>query len=283
MLCEDALNIQRLRKNIFLTAYSYPDGPSHLASSFSTAEILYVLYMKGILRHNPARPRWERRDRMILSKGHAGLALYNILCMAGYFGEELLYTYCKQGAKMGGEPSMYALPGIEASTGSLGHGFSFGAGVALAQKIDQTNTRVYVILGDGECQEGTVWEAVMSAAFYRLDNLTVLLDCNRLQKMGTVKEVMGIDSWAGRWQAFGWHVDTVDGHDVQALTACLKKEVLPGAPRLVIAKTVKGKGVSVMENNADWHYRMPGKRELKLVMEELGITGMELEKCRERI
>jgi transketolase len=175
---------------------------------------------------------------------------------------------------------MRLVPGVEASTGSLGHGLSFGTGIALANKMDGKDSSVYVVLGDGECQEGSVWEAVMSAARFRLDKLTVILDDNKIQKMGFVRDTMAIDSWETRWASFGWHVITVDGHDVDAILNACKTPTEQNKPRLIIACTIKGKGVSIMENNPAWHYRMPNKKELKIVMQELGITEEELEECR---
>jgi transketolase len=280
MTHEDALNIKQLRKNIFLTAYSYTGGLAHLASAFSVVELLYTLYMKGVLKHRPEDPSWSERDCLIMSKGHASLATYTILAMASYFDTEELFTFCQSGTRLGGEPNMRLVPGVEASTGSLGHGLSFGTGIALANKMDKKDSQVYVILGDGECQEGTIWEAVMSAVRYKLDNLVVILDYNKIQKMGFVRDTMAIDSWETRWESFGWHVIKTDGHDVDAIENAFKSPVVPDKPRLIIADTVKGKGVSIMENNPDWHFRMPNKKELKVVVQELGITEEELEQCR---
>jgi transketolase len=280
MTNEDELNIKEFRKKIFLTAYSYTGGLAHLASAFSVAEVLYTLYMKGILKYKPSDPLWGDRDHLIMSKGHASLATYTILATVGYFAKDELFTFCQPGSRFGGEPNMLLIPGVEASTGSLGHGLSFGTGIALANKMDSKDSKVYVILGDGECQEGTVWEAVMSAVRYQLDNLTVILDYNKIQKMGFVRDTIAIDSWETRWESFGWHVIKTDGHDIDAIENAFKSPVVPDKPRLIIADTVKGKGVSIMENNPDWHFRMPNKKELKVVIQELGITEEELEQCR---
>lgn len=279
----DLRNVQKLRKDIFLTAYSYPQGASHLASSFSIVEILYTLYMKGIMRYRPQEPWWPLRDRLILSKGHAGLALYSALCMAGFFDETVLMQYCKPGSKLGSEPKMHDLPGVEATTGSLGHGLSFGCGVALAAKMDGLDAKTFVIIGDGESEEGTIWEAALSAVRHGLDNLTAILDQNRLQKMGTVKDIIGVDDWQDRWRSFGWHVMVANGHDVDALRRAFIAPSPPGMPKMVVANTVKGKGVSIMENNPDWHYKMPLKREMQRVLQDLEIDEMELAKCREPI
>lgn len=282
MNTEDLMNLKEMRKKMFLTAYS--GGMAHLASAFSAAEIFYALYQKKILRIDPAKPQEEERDRLILSKGHASLALYVALAMSGFLKEEELYTFIQPGSRLSGEPCPNGVPGIEAATGSLGHGLSMGVGMAIAAKLDQKNFRTYVILGDGECQEGTIWEAVMAAHKYQLGNLTAILDCNRIQKMGFIEETMRISSWASKWESFGWHVDEIsDGHDVDEVCKVLKQENDKNVPRLVIANTVKGKGVSIMENNPDWHFKMPNRRELKVFMKELEISEKELEECREHI
>jgi transketolase len=277
---EDRENTHKLRKNIFCAAYSYTGWLAHLASAFSVVELVYALYMKGILKYDPRDPAWDGRDYFIMSKGHASLAAYAILAMAKFFEEEELWTFCRPGARLGGEANMRIVPGVEASTGSLGHGFSFGVGIALANKMDGKNSQVYVLLGDGECEEGTIWEAVMSSVRYRLDNLTVILDFNKIQKMGPVKDTMSIESWESRWESFGWEIVKTDGHDIDSIMEAFGLPRKEEKPRLIIADTVKGKGVSIMENNPEWHFKMPNKRELKIVLAELGITEGELEKCR---
>lgn len=267
--------IKELRKMIFLTAYKGNTG--HLASAFSVIEILYVLYFRGILKYDATNPNWEDRDKLVMSKGQGSLALYSVLCKAGYFPREELDTFCQPGSKLGGEPKLGDIPGVEASTGSLGHGLSFAAGIAMAYKMQKRKNHVYVIIGDGECQEGSVWEAAMSAKNFKLDNLTVIMDDNKLQAMGTVKELMDIDDWAGKWREFGWHVVRVDGHDAGQIETVLKGRREPELPTMVIADTVKGKGVSFMENVPIWHFRMPNQEELKIVMKELDIREEELE------
>ena len=274
--------MKEIRKKIFLTAYT--SGVAHLASAFSLVEMMYVLYQKGILRYDPNNPDWEDRDRLILSKGHGSLALYVALQEAGFFEEELLYTFCQPDSILGGEPKFGDIPGVEATTGSLGHGLSLGVGMALANKIDEKDCKTYVIIGDGESQEGTIWEAAMSAAHFQLKNLTVILDCNRIQKMGPVEESMSISEWRSRWESFGWQVEEIsDGHNIDEIYSCLSKSNDTDRPRFIIAHTVKGKGISIMENNHNWHFKMPSKRELKVFMEELNITEEELMKCREHI
>lgn len=269
-ITNDLAELQELRKKIFIAGYR--GGMAHLASCFSALEMIYALYLKGVLRLTESV-----RDRFILSKGHAGLALYSVLTRAGLLSEEAFHSYLQPGGQIGGEPCMRDCPWIEATTGSLGHGLSMGLGIAMGLKMDRSPSKVFVMLGDGECQEGTVWEAAMSAAAFRLDNLTVILDHNGIQKMDTVERIMGPERWEEKWSAFGWSVEQVDGHDVDKLTAVLKQENTVGMPRIIIAHTVKGKGVSVMENNPNWHFKLPGRRDLKVFKAELGISDAELE------
>lgn len=274
-------DLSTLRKDIFLTAYR--SGMAHLASAFSCVEIIYALYCRNAMCHDPARPDWSERDRFILSKGHGSLALYTVLCKSGYFGKDTLAGFCTPDTALGGEPSLCVPLGIEASTGSLGHGLSLGVGMALAFKADGTSQRVFVLLGDGECEEGSVWEAVMSAAKYGLDNLTVIIDNNHIQKMDTLENVMGINDWQQRFEAFGWACTRTDGHDVDSLVTALAAQTGGGRPHVLIADTVKGKGLSLMENDPAWHWRMPNRRELKVFMKELDITEEELAQCKEHI
>ena len=271
-------DVKALRKDIFLAAYA--GGIGHLASSFSCVEILYALYCNGVMRFDPRRPQWEGRDRLLMSKGHGALALYAVLCKAGYFPKEQLMRFSRPESLLGGEPSLCLPYGIEASTGSLGHGLSMGVGMALAQKGDPARGRTFVLLGDGECEEGSVWEAVMTAAKYGLGNLVILLDQNGIQKMDTVEKVMSIVGWKERFEAFGLPCTEVDGHDVDALTETLQALAPTGKTNVVIARTVKGKGVSLMENDPAWHWRMPNKRELKVFLRELDIGMEELTACR---
>ncbi|WP_199735740.1 MULTISPECIES: transketolase [unclassified Anaerotruncus] len=268
-----------LRKNIFLAAYS--GGVGHLASAFSLVEILSALYLEdGVMRHRPQDPQWEGRDFLILSKGHGSLALYTVLCRAGYFPEEALWTFCQPDTMLGGEPNTLECPGVEASTGSLGHGLSIGVGMALALKSDHRPNHVYVIVGDGECQEGSIWEAAMSAPAFGLDNLTVIVDHNRIQKMDFIHKIMGQDALGAQFSAFGWQVKTCDGHSIPEIQSALTGQLEPGRPHCLIAQTVKGKGLSLMEDNPAWHWRMPGKKERKVFKAELGITDEELDAVR---
>ena len=247
-----------LRKKIFILGYK--GGMAHLASCYSSLETIYALYLKGILRYDPENPRWKDRDRFILSKGHAGLALYTVMMKAGLIEEKVLDTYLQEESLIGGEPCMRDSAWVEATTGSLGHGLSMGLGIAMALKMDHSPAKVYVMLGDGECEEGTVWEAVMMAPAFGLDNLVAILDCNEIQKMDFVKKTIGETRWAQRWEAFGWEVKEIDGHDMEDFKRAVEEPVTSDKPRLVIAHTVKGKGISIMENNPNWHFKLPGRK-----------------------
>lgn len=263
-----------IRKKIFLTALS--GGAGHLASAFSCVEILYTLYIKGILRNFTGKSR-KAQDRFVLSKGHGALALYAVLNETGVMDDLSLHSYLKPGSRVGGEPRLGDMPGIEASTGSLGHGMGIAVGLALSQKIKQGDDRTYVLVGDGECQEGSIWESAMAAVSHGLDNLTVVLDANGIQKTCAVRNTMKFIAWREKWSAFGWDVTEVDGHEIDDLYNCFRTESSGKKPRLMIANTVKGKGVSIMENNPRWHYHMPTKKELPYFRDELGITEQELE------
>jgi len=224
----------------------------HLGSAFSLVEILRVLY-DDILRFDPARPRWAGRDRMILSKGHGCLALYAILADKGFFPAAELDKFCAADGILGGHPEYGKVPGVEASTGSLGHGLSIGVGMALALR---GKGRVFVVDSDGECNEGSLWEAALHAAKHRLDNLTVLVDYNHMQSYGTTAEVLPLDPLGDKWKAFGFDVEEVDGHDLEALRSALKRVPFgAGRPSVVICHTVKGKGVPFLEGNAKWHHK----------------------------
>lgn len=272
---QDKQELEKLRKKIFITGYK--GGMAHLASCYSCLEILYALYVKGILRYDSENPEWKDRDRFVLSKGHAGLALYSILVRVGLLMEDEFSSYLQPGSHIGGEPCMRDSKRIEATTGSLGHGLSMAVGMALALKADHSPAKVYVVLGDGECEEGTVWEAALSASAFHLDNLVVVLDCNDIQKMDFVEKIVGPVNWKDKWSAFGWSVDEVDGHDVNAVVNSLSIQNEKDIPRLLIAHTVKGKGVSIMENNPNWHFKLPGRKELIIFKEELNISDSELE------
>jgi len=227
----------------------------HLGSAFSLVEMLRVLY-DHTLRFDPAQPHWEGRDRMILSKGHGCLALYAILADKGFFPESELLKFCHSDGKLGGHPERGKVPGVEASTGSLGHGLSIGIGMALALRSRPGAGRVFVIDSDGECNEGSLWEAALSASKHRLDNLTVLVDYNHMQSYSTTAEVLNLEPMADKWRAFGFAVREVDGHDVAALRANLAASPFePGRPSVLICHTIKGKGIRDLEWNATWHHK----------------------------
>ncbi len=265
---------KRLRKQIYLTAEK--GGLGHLASCYSCLEILYTLYMKEIMKYDVHDPDDKTRDRLVLSKGHAGLALYWVMCEAGILDAEVLDTFLQPGSHVGGEPCMRDFPCIEASTGSLGHGLSMAVGMAMAQKLDEIDARTFVIIGDGECEEGTIWEAAMSAPAFHLNNLVVILDCNSIQKMTTICGTIGLDNWEEKWKSFGWLVKEVDGHDIDALKVLLSEKNDTDKPLLLIAHTVKGKGVSIMENNPLWHFKLPNRKERKVFQAELDIAEEEM-------
>lgn len=264
-----------LRKKVFKMIYQA--GGGHIAPAFSITEILTVLYFGQILRYDASHTSWEGRDRFILSKGHACAALYPVLAMAGYFSESLLETFCQPDSILGGHPDMHKVPGIEASTGSLGHGLSFGIGIALAARMNSRDYHTYVLLGDGECQEGSIWEGALFAAQQRLDNLTVIIDHNQLQAMDRLEAIVDMAPLKEKWSAFGWYVAEVDGHDLAALHHILStRPMATGQPGLIIAHTIKGKGVSFMESQPLWHYRLPDDNELQVVISELGFEEGEI-------
>ncbi len=266
-----------LRKEIMVTAFR--GGSGHLASAFSAVEIMTALYFGGIVNYDKNNPKWEDRDKVIVSKGHASLVLYGVLERIGYIAKEELHTFCQPGSLLGGEPKYGDIPGVEATTGSLGHGLSFAVGVALANKMDEKQSWVYVVLGDGECQEGSVWEAALSAAHHGLGNLIVILDRNKLQAMGDTEDILKLNSMEDKWKGFGWNTEQVDGHDIGKLIAVLQrcKNRQLDKPTIIIADTIKGKGISFMEQVPIWHYRMPNPEEMEVVKRELGITEKELQ------
>jgi len=258
----------RVRRHIIRAIHQA--GSGHPGGSLSCVEILVALYFSE-MRIRPDEPDWEDRDRLVLSKGHACPALYAVLAERGFFPVEELDSLRKLGSMLQGHPDMKRTPGVEASTGSLGQGLSQAVGMALALKLDRRPARVYVLLGDGEVQEGQVWEAAMAAAHYRLDNLTAIVDFNGLQIDGRIDHVMSPLPLVDKWQAFNWAVHQCDGHDLDALIAALSwAGKVKGAPSVIIARTVKGRGVSFMENVADWHGKAPDAEKTKVALSELG-------------
>jgi transketolase len=244
-------------------------GSGHPAGSLSATDLMVTLYFHQ-LRHRPEDPAWPDRDRFILSKGHCAPVLYATLAEAGYFSKDLLLTLRRPDSPLQGHPELGKPPGVEMTTGSLGQGFSVAIGLALAAKLDKKPWRVYVMLGDGESQEGQVWEAAMFAAYHKVDNLTAILDRNHMQNDGHMEEILEIEPVAEKWRAFGWHVVQIDGHDfVQILDAFAEAREVRGKPTIIVAETVKGKGVSFMEGNPDFHGKAPSKEQLAQALAEL--------------
>lgn len=244
---------------------------SHIGTCLSIADILAVLY-KGILRIDPNRPDWPDRDRFILSKGHGCAALYAVLAECGFFPKKWLDTYCQDGAHLAGHITHHGVPGVEVSTGSLGHGLPIGCGMALAGKHEGRPYRIFVILSDGELDEGSNWEAILFASQHHLDNLVATVDYNKIQSFGIVKEVLDLEPLADKWRAFRWAVREIDGHDHRQIEAALASVPFEaGKPSVIIAHTVKGKGVSFMENQLAWHYKSPNDEQLKQALTELGL------------
>ncbi len=242
---------------------------SHVASILSIADIVAVLYGKILLKR-PEEPEWPERDRFILSKGHAGAGLYAALAETGYFPVDWLKQFCASGSKLCGHVSHIGIPGVELSTGSLGHGLSVGAGMAYAAQLDKKKYRVFVLLSDGECDEGSTWEAILFAAHHHLSNLIAIVDYNKIQSIAPVAEVLELEPFADKWRAFGWQVKEVNGHDHEDLAENLNiNPEKVGTPTCVIAHTIKGKGVSFMENSVLWHYRSPQGAEFEAAMKEL--------------
>lgn len=230
---------------------------SCIGSSLSAADIVAALYTKG-LRYDAQHPDWPERDRFIMSKGHACTALYSVLAECGFFPVDWLDSYYQDGSFLGGHVTHKHIPGVELSTGSLGHGLGVGVGMALAAKRDANPARIFCLLSDGECDEGSIWEAALFAPQHKLDNLIVIVDYNKIQSFGMVKDVLDLDPLADKWRAFGWGIRELDGHDIPAVEeALLQVPYESGRPSCIVAHTVKGKGVSFMENTLLWHYRAP--------------------------
>lgn len=244
---------------------------SHVGSSFSMIDILSVLY-GAVANISPENLDDPERDTIIVSKGHAAAGTYSVMANVGIIPLEWLENYCADGAQLGGHVTSQVIPGVELSTGSLGHGMPFGVGVALAAKRRGTSGRVFVVMSDGECDEGTTWESALLAGHHRLDNITIAIDRNRLQSLADTEETLRLEPFADKWRAFGWEVLTIDGHDHAALKAAMARERADGSsgkPRVVICDTIKGKGVSFMENQVLWHYRSPNDEQLRQALQEL--------------
>ncbi|MGW8300798.1 MAG: transketolase [Desulfobacterales bacterium] len=264
----------QIRKNVLRLMKAGRMG--HIGGALSVVDILTVLYFK-ILRVDPLNPKWPQRDRFVLSAGHKCLALYATLARKGFFDSAILDTYGSLCSRLGGHPDMYKVPGVETNTGALGHGLSIGGGMAMGLKMDKLDARVYVIMGDGELAEGSNWEAAAAASHHKLDNLLVFVDRNHLQISGPTVDVMNYEPLDKRWQAFGWCARQIDGHDLQQIVE--NATDLPfekGKPSVIIADTVKSKGLSFAENRADFHY-------WKATDEDLEIAERELDEIEERI
>ncbi|OGW38257.1 MAG: transketolase [Nitrospirae bacterium RBG_13_39_12] len=248
-------------------------GSGHTGGSLSAADIVAALYFYK-MRHKPQDPKWKERDRFILSKGHAAPLLYAVLALSGYFDISVLRTLRKLGSPLQGHPCSKKLPGVEISTGSLGQGLSIANGIAIGLKLDGLSSRVYCLLGDGEIQEGQVWEAAMTASHYGLDNLCAIIDNNGLQIDGHCHDVMSIEPIVDKWIAFGWHAIDINGHDMEAIADAFNKaETLKMKPTMIVARTVKGKGVSFFEGKVQYHGLAPTEEELERALKELGDNG----------
>ncbi len=244
-------------------------GSGHPGGSLSAVELVTALYFH-VLRHDPQNPHWPDRDRFVLSKGHAAPLLYAALAESGYFPVAELLTLRQMGSRLQGHTHMLTTPGVEMSAGALGQGLSFGIGNALAARLDGRDYRVYVLLGDGECNEGQVWEAAMAAAHHKLDNMVAIIDRNRLQIDGWCCDVMNTEPFPEKWRSFGWHTMEVDGHDLDQIIAALSEaKTIEGKPTAIIAHTTKGKGVSFMENKAEFHGTAPTSEQAEQALREL--------------
>lgn len=264
---------RELRQDVL--AMAVHAGGAHVSPAYSIIDMLVVLYGRH-LRVTPETADDPERDRMVLSKGHGSAALYAVLAQEGFFERDQLKGFCSMGSKLGGHPDVNKVAGVEASTGSLGHGFAMAVGMALAAQLKKQTYRVATILGDGECQEGSIWESAMAAVQLGLDNIVVIVDANGLQGMGEVESINQLEPFAEKWRSFGWNVREIDGHDLRAIDSAVSEGFTEGTgPFVVIARTVKGKGVSFMEGQAIWHYRLPNDEEMAQACEELELESIE--------
>lgn len=258
---------QLMVRTLLATQSGHPGG------SFSCVDIMTALYFK-VMNIDPAQPKWPDRDRFVLSKGHAALGFYSVLALRGYFDKELMKQFRQNGSILSGHPDMEKIPGVDMSTGSLGQGLSVGVGMALAAKYDRKAYKTYVLIGDGESQEGQIWEAALAGAQFKLDNLITIVDRNFMQLDGYTEQIMKLEPFEKKWEAFGWKVKEIDGHNIQQIINALKNApVEKEKPTMIIAKTIKGKGLRLMENKYEWHgMKHPIKDEdAKSVLEDVGL------------
>lgn len=263
--------LYRIANDIRITSLKmiYGAGSGHIGGSLSLADIITVLYFKE-MTYDPKNPKWEDRDRLVLSKGHSCPPVYAALAMQGFFDSNELMSFYRIDSILQGHPDMTKTPGIDMSSGSLGQGLSVGVGMALAARLGKKNYRTYVILGDGECQEGQVWEAAMAASHFRLSNLTAIVDYNGVQLLGKVDEIMPLEPFEAKWMSFGWNTVDIDGHDIEQIANTIAEtKKTRDTPTVIIAKTLKGKGVSFMEGNHEWHSMAPNKEEFERALAEL--------------
>ena len=265
----DASVLAQKARHEILTMTSHAKA-SHVGSALSVVDILATLY-SGAANISPQIYEKDFRDVVILSKGHSAAALYSILALKEFFSRAWLNNYCQNGAELGGHVTSAGVPGIELSTGSLGHGLPYGTGVALARKLDKTSGKIFVVISDGECDEGTTWESALIANQHALNNLVVIIDRNRIQSLGSTEETLRLEPLADKWESFGWKVLTVDGHNFPELERAVSEDC--DGPLCVIAETIKGKGVSFMENSVLWHYRPPDEAQLKQALDEVSGSG----------
>lgn len=263
---------ERIRKDcIWMSTRA---GTGHLGPALSIADILATLYL-GVMKVDPKNPEWPDRDRLILSKGHGCLALYSILSQVGFFDRKYLGDFCTKCDTLLPEHPELKLPGVEANTGSLGHGIAIGMGMALAAKLDGKQYRVFVVTGDGELQEGSNWEAAMAAAHHKLDNLVVIVDRNRLQLGDLTENISKLEPLEEKWKSFGWSVKSINGHDIKELLSTLNDAAFSiGKPSAIIANTVKGKGLKIAENKVEWHYKVLTKEQYESLQEELALEEL---------
>lgn len=269
---------RQIRMDIIRMVYEAgPARKGHPGGALSAADIVTALYF-DIMRLNPDDPGWPDRDRFILSKGHASPVIYTALANRGFFSKDQYQTFRKVNGMLQGHPDMRKIPGIDMTAGSLGHGLSAGMGIALSAKIDNRDFRVFVLLGDGECQEGLVWEAAMSVPKYKLNNLIAIVDVNRFQSCDWVESTIPLDPFSTKWAAFGWNVLEIDGHNMEEIVSSLELAISEqNRPTVIIAQTVKGKGVSFMENDNSWHQRAPSRELFEQAMAELeGEEGLRV-------